>query len=152
MVEVRVGHSFILILLDLAIGHTMLQIMGLICPLGTFCPLGHFVPGTFCPLGRFVPWDVLSLGRFFPGTFYLRSFCMCIAQTTDVLYSVHRCICSIHDGSILMLKLRLFVGTVYRPYNVYYSIVQYACIGPTVGIQQVKGQIHVGEDKLSVSN
>ena len=49
-------------------GHTY-EIMGLICPRGTFCPWDILSFGTFCPLGRFVLWDVLSLGRFVPGTF-----------------------------------------------------------------------------------
>ena len=81
--NVRLSHSLILAILDKVIGHTF-QIMGLICPLGTFCHLGRFVPldvlslGTFCPFGHFVPWDVLSLVTFCLGTFFRGTFCMCI--------------------------------------------------------------------------
>ena len=76
--EVRLGHSFILIILDYEIGHTILDNGPHSSPwdvlsLGTFFTwevlyLGRFFPRMFCPLGRFV------LGRFVLGRFVLGRF------------------------------------------------------------------------------
>ena len=77
---IRLGHSFILIILDKITGHTMLD-NGPHLPHWDVLALGTFCLWDVLSQERCVPWDVLSLVTFFPWD----------VLSSDVLY-VHQTI------------------------------------------------------------
>ena len=102
--EVRLGHSFILILLYKVMGHTY-EIMA------SFVPLGRFVPWDVLSFGTFCPWDVMSLGRFVPWDVFSGTFCPLDVCLGTLLY-VHLLLTLGSQQPFLKTFAQAFKGTV----------------------------------------